>query len=147
MQCRHQKLLYNHLSLFSVSLYLAKVYLIIGKLNIYDRLSVVRSLLAVRGVEHIFTDGLLRDEDIVFTGAVIEECRIGLTVHLLGGGEQRVGEPVLVVDLLHLGPVLHAGLLQLAATTDTEEREEKYQIQPGRGHSTDWTTVILSKLF
>ena len=102
------------------------VYLIIGKLNIYNRSSVVRSLLAVRSVEHIFTDGLVPDEDVMLTGTILEEHFIGLTVHLLGGGEEAVRVSVLlVVDLLHLGPELQTGLVQLAALTEREEREER----------------------
>ena len=95
-------------------------------------------------MEHIFTDGLLPGEDVVSTGAVIQECLIGLTGHLLGGGEETVRVLVLlVVDLLHLGPVLQAGLVQLTLPSGThrEEREEKYQMTPGERHSTDWTEV------
>ena len=104
------------------------LYLIIGKLNIYNRSSVVRSLLAVRSVEHVFTDGLVPDEDVMLTGTVLEEHFIGLTLHLLGGGEQPVRVSLLVVDLLHLGPELQASLVQLTAVTEREEREEEYQM-------------------
>ena len=75
--------------------------------------SAVPPLLAVRSVEHIFTNGLILDEDIMFTSIVLEEHFISLTVDLMSCREETVWIFVLVVDLLHLGPELEALLIQL----------------------------------